>query len=130
VVLPAPVSKRQPAWWVEQTAGLLTGRNLWHRRAELQMRKFAPAVIHAHFGQRGYAVLLIKRRLGVPLVTTFYGYDMSVLPQLPGWSARLARLFNEGDLFLCEGPCMRQKLIELGAPADKVRIQRIAIHID
>ncbi len=128
IVVPAPVSKRQPAWWVEQAAGFLTGRNLWHRSVEKEIRSLQPTVIHAHFGQRGYAILPVKRRLGVPLVTTFYGYDMSVLPKLPHWPERLARLFCEGDLFLCEGAFMRERLIELGVPPDKVRIQRIAIH--
>jgi colanic acid/amylovoran biosynthesis glycosyltransferase len=78
----------------------------------------------------GHLILPVKRRLSIPLVTTFYGYDMSVLPRLPRWPARLAQLFREGDLFLVEGACMRQRLIELGVPAEKVRIQRIAIHVD
>jgi glycosyltransferase involved in cell wall biosynthesis len=130
IAVPSPTSKRQPGWWLNEMALRLTGRSLWHRRAERVLREVKPAVIHAHFGQMGHLILPVKRRLGVPLVTTFYGYDMSVLPRLPRWPARLAQLFREGDLFLCEGPCMRQRLIELGAPADKVHIQRIAIHVE
>jgi len=130
LLLHAPITKRDPAWWLNQAAGKLTGRSLWHRRVEAILREVEPSVIHAHFGQMGYAILPVKRRLSIPLVTTFYGYDMSVLPRLPRWPARLAQLFREGDLFLAEGPCMKQRLIELGAPAEKVRIQRIAIHVD
>lgn len=130
VTIPAPVTKRDPVWWLNVGVGAVTGRTLWHRRAEAVLREVKPAVIHAHFGQQGWLMLPVKRRLNLPLVTTFYGYDMSVLPRLPRWPARLAELFREGDLFLTEGPCMRQKLIELGAPADKVRLQRIAIHVD
>jgi colanic acid/amylovoran biosynthesis glycosyltransferase len=130
VVVRTPVSKRQPGWWIEQTAGLVTGRSLWHRRVETEIRKLAPTVIHAHFGQMGHAILPVKRRLGVPLITTFYGYDMSVLPRLPGWREKLSELFQDGDLFLVEGEFMRERLIELGAQREKVRIQRIAIHID
>jgi colanic acid/amylovoran biosynthesis glycosyltransferase len=130
VAVSAPISKRQPVWWIEQTMCLATGRNLWHRRVESEIRKLSPAVIHAHFGQMGYAILPVKRRIGIPLVTTFYGYDMSVLPHLRGWRAKLADLFLDGDLFLVEGPFMRECLIALGAPADKVRVQRIAIHVD
>ena len=130
VVLPAPTTKRDPAWWLNEAVMKFTGRSLWHRRVEQLLYELEPTIIHAHFGQMGYLILPVKRRLRIPLVTTFYGYDMSVLPRLPRWPARLAQLFFDGDLFLCEGPYMRQKLIELGAPVDKVRIQHIAIHVD
>jgi colanic acid/amylovoran/stewartan biosynthesis glycosyltransferase WcaL/AmsK/CpsK len=130
LVLPAPTTKRDPAWWLNETVMKFTGRSLWHRRVEKALRDVKPSLIHAHFGQMGYLILPVKRRLGIPLVTSFYGYDMSVLPRRPGWSARLAQLFREGDLFLVEGAFMKQRLIELGAPADKVRVQRIGIHVD
>ncbi|MEN9574427.1 MAG: glycosyl transferase, group 1 [Verrucomicrobiota bacterium] len=130
LVVPAPVTKRDSAWWLNEAVGVVTGRSLWHRQAEEVLRGERSQVIHAHFGQQGFMALPLKRALGVPLITTFYGYDMSVLPHLPRWATRLARLFREGDRFLAEGPCMRQRLIELGAPAEKIRIQRIAIHPD
>ena len=129
-IVPAPTTKRDPLWWVDKAVGLINGRTLWHWRAEATLRQLKPSVLHAHFGQQGHLILPVKRRLGIPLITTFYGYDMSVLPRLPGWRAKLAELFHEGDLFLVEGNFMRERLIELGAPADKVRIQRIAIHVD
>lgn len=130
VVLPTPTTKRDPAWWFNEAMLELTGRSLWHRRVEKALRKLKPSIIHAHFGQMGWAILSVKRRLYIPLVTSFYGYDMSVLPGLSRWPARFAQLFQYGELFLVEGACMRQRLIELGAPAGKVRIQRIAIQVD
>jgi colanic acid/amylovoran biosynthesis glycosyltransferase len=130
IVLPAATTKRHPAWWLNEATMKLTGRSLWHRRVEKALQDLKPSVIHAHFGQMGYVILPVKRRLRLPLVTSFYGYDMSVLPRLPRWPARLARLFREGDLFLVEGAYMKQRLIDLGAPADKVSIQRIAIHVN
>jgi colanic acid/amylovoran biosynthesis glycosyltransferase len=63
------------------------------------------------------------------LVTTFYGYDMSMLPREARWQDRYAELFATGDLFLVEGPNMRAALIELGCPPWKVRIQRIGIDL-
>lgn len=130
VVVTGPKSKRQPAWWGNEAVRLLTGRSLWHRRAARAIAPLRPAVLHAHFGQMGWAGLPVARQLRVPVVTTFYGYDMSVLPHLPRWQRRLRRLFQEGDLFLAEGPCMQRRLVELGCPAAKVRVQRIAIHTD
>lgn len=87
-------------------------------------------VIHAHFGPQGYGSLGLAKRTGARLVTTFYGYDLSRLPrQEPGWRERYRRLFAEGDLFLVEGPHMREQLIELGCPADKAKIQRLGVDL-
>jgi len=130
VVIPAPITKRDPAWWLNEAVLKLTGRSFWHRRAEAVLRELKPSVIHAHFGHVGYGMLPLSKRLRLPLVTTFYGYDMSVLPRRHEWRRKFAKLFREGDLFLVEGPCMRDRLLELGAPGDKVRIQRIAIQVN
>ena len=130
VTLPYPITKRDPAWWYATGLEWLTGRSPWHRRAEAIVKKLAPAAVHAHFGQLGYLMLPVARRLGMPLVTTFYGYDMSVLPQQVKWRKRYQTLFRDGALFLVEGACMRERLLAIGAPADRVRIQRIAIFVD
>ena len=87
-------------------------------------------VIHAHFGPSGVKMLPVKQALRLPLVTTFYGYDMSELPRLPHWRRAYERLFDEGDLFLVEGPHMREALIELGCPADKAAVHHIGINVD
>lgn len=93
------------------------------------IRQEGAALLHAHFGQEGVRLLPIKAKTGLPLVTTFYGYDMSLLPRrFPWlWKGHYRRLFSKGDLFLVEGNHMRQKLVELGCPASKVRIQHIGV---
>lgn len=127
VTISAPVTKRSPTWWKDFAIERLTERSPWQRSAERCIASLGPAVLHAHFGHVAYELLPIKKRLGLPLITSFYGYDMSVLPRQEKWRKRFARLFEEGDLFLVEGPCMEQRLVELGAPSEKVSIQRIAI---
>jgi colanic acid/amylovoran biosynthesis glycosyltransferase len=87
-------------------------------------------IIHAHFGPNGVHALPLRQELGIPLITTFYGYDLApALREVPQWEAQRQRLFQQGDLFLVEGPFMRDRLIALGCPADKVQIQRIAIAV-
>ena len=46
------------------------------RRLAARLRPFAPALIHAHFGTDGLAVLPIARSLGIPLVTTLHGHEI------------------------------------------------------
>lgn len=100
------------------------------------IEQHSPDVIHAHFGPMG-ATLSAYRRDDRPLVTSFYGYDASeVVRQSKGITKRLKAqyyrrlykpLFRRGDLFLVEGPAMREKLIHLGCPPEKIKLQRIAI---
>jgi len=87
-------------------------------------------LIHAHFGPQGVAALKLKARWGGPLCTTFYGYDASLRPQQKKWIKLYKKLFENGDLFLVEGAFMKQRLIDIGCPEKKIKIQRIAIPLE
>ncbi len=105
------------------------------------LRREHAAIIHAYFAPLGWRLLELKRKLGLPLVVTFLGDDVASTiapwwswlirtgPGKPDWPGRLRELFAEGDLFLVEGPFLRQRLIDLGCPPDKVCVQRIALPI-
>jgi len=88
-------------------------------------------IIHCHFGTNGPIGIWLKE-MGVKgkVVTTFYGFDMSAIPHVEQWHFAYNNLFREGDLFLVEGSHMRQKLIKLGCPAKKVKIQHIMVDTD
>jgi colanic acid/amylovoran biosynthesis glycosyltransferase len=94
-----------------------------------QLRKLECSLLHAHFGPNGCLAVASKKKLDLPLVTTFYGFDLSVRAHLEQYRDRYQVLFKEGDLFLTEGPFMRNRLIELGCPPEKVKVQRIAISV-
>ena len=88
-------------------------------------------IVHSHFGNVGWANLGAVRKLGAKHVVTFYGFDVNKLPaQYPVWRARYYQLFEEADLFLCEGSHMARCLIDLGCPESKVRVQHIGVDID
>jgi len=93
------------------------------------LKKSRARLIHAHFGPAGVDMLLLKRTLNLPMVTTFYGFDMSNLPKVEKWANSYEKLFAEGDLFLVEGNNMKNGLIELGCPQEKIRIQHIGIDV-
>jgi colanic acid/amylovoran biosynthesis glycosyltransferase len=84
-------------------------------------------VLHAHFGQEGYRCLEVAKETGVPLVTTFYGVDVSALPRQSVWQKRFDRLFKEGQRFLAEGPHMGERLADLGCPPEKIRVHRLGV---
>ncbi|MCS6816474.1 MAG: glycosyltransferase [Blastocatellia bacterium] len=109
---------------------LLRFENARAYRYHAALRRLHPQLVHAHFGPTGVLVLAAARRLGVPLITSFYGYDLSALARDPAWRARYRHLFAHGALFLVEGPHMRERLIRLGCPPEKIRVRRIAIDLD
>ncbi len=96
----------------------------------LRIRRFGPAIMHAHFGTRAWESIPLCKRSGIPLVTSFYGFDAWQLPKSdPAWLDRYKELFEFGSVFLVEGNAMRERLIELGCPEEKVRIQHIGVDV-
>jgi colanic acid/amylovoran biosynthesis glycosyltransferase len=97
------------------------------RRARAALARHGARVLHAHFGYTGHQVLSLRRRTGLPLVTSFYGVDASRLGRHPVWRTRYRELFAEGERFLAEGPFLRARLVELGCPPAKTALQPIAL---
>lgn len=115
-----------PSWLVFGILRRITGKRL---ALEYILRRRKASLIHAHFGTIGYLLIDLKSKLSLPLVTTFYGYDLSPSLIVDGVQDWQKRLFEVGDLFLVEGSHMQQKLVELGCPQEKIQIQRIAIPV-
>jgi len=93
--------------------------------------KDKPNLVHAHFGPSGYGFLKSKKLFGLPLITTFYGYDLSLLPnQHPEWKRKYRKLFREGELFLVEGNHMKKCLVKLGCPEGKIIVQHLGIDLE
>jgi colanic acid/amylovoran biosynthesis glycosyltransferase len=117
--------------WVERLAA-------WGGRFEIrEERRFAaalgarplPDLVHAHFGPQGFAAAEPCARGGVPLATTFYGYDLGVARE-PSWARRYGSLWRKGAAFLVEGPFMAARLAALGAPRERIRIQRLPVDVE
>ncbi|MCK4785971.1 MAG: glycosyltransferase [Desulfobacteraceae bacterium] len=111
-------------------------RRLFHRQRLVEpffqrtMQSRGVKLLHAHFGGIGVFALPLHFSSGLPLVTTFYGEDMSAVPRKPGWRKSYQKLFDNGALFLVEGSHMRDRLAALGCPLEKVQIQRIGVDLN
>ena len=108
---------------LRKTRGTYAGYGKWIREVNGQL-------IHAHFGQEGFRCLAAKRETGVPMVTTFYGMDVSHLPRQKVWQKRFKRLFDEGELFLAEGSYMAQQLVNIGCLPERVRVQHLGVDLE
>ena len=90
-------------------------------------RRKGARLLHAHFGASSVWTLPLKRKLGVPLITTFHGYDISRRSTLKEMEGTYQELFKVGDLFLVGGGYMRRRLVELGCPEEKVEVHHLGI---
>ncbi len=133
---PPDVPLLLPRFPAERLALTVMGRagGLGRRLAEQR-----PDLIHAHFGTDGLIALPLAEKLGIPLVTTLHGYDVSrrFLPML--LSGRLSwtryallrrRLFERSALFLAVSDAVRERAIRLGYPAERTAILHNGIDID
>lgn len=87
-------------------------------------------LLHAHFGFQAARSLKLKKKTKLPMITTFYGNDISQYPRNPYWRRLYIRLFDEGELFTVEGNFMKKSLIELGCDDQKIIVQHLGINID
>lgn len=94
-------------------------------------------IVHAHMGQCGPHGLWAARKAGKPLVTSYYGKDVTILRSLSRFAplfwhyALLAqRTFRYGDRFVVLSHQMRDDLVAQGCPAEKIRIVRLGVNLD
>jgi colanic acid/amylovoran biosynthesis glycosyltransferase len=94
------------------------------------LRDFQPDLVHSHFGHVGWRGLT-EIENGIPHLVTFYGYDLSRLPQTnPKWRNRYEELFSRVAGVLCEGEHMASCIEQLGCDPTKIIIHRLGIRID
>jgi glycosyltransferase involved in cell wall biosynthesis len=109
-------------------------------RAGVVPRRFAasvaarrPHLVHAHFGPDALCALPLTRRLRVPLIVTFHGYDASRRTSLRDgimhwrYGRRRPRLRREAACVLAVSEHVRGELLALGFPEELVRTHHIGV---
>ncbi|MDG4771397.1 glycosyltransferase [Solwaraspora sp. WMMD792] len=93
-------------------------------------------ILHAHFGVEGVYSVQTARTLGVPLVTTLHGFDVTVTKRQllasrkPSWINYVARrdsLFDTGVKFICVSGHIQRCAIEWGYPAERTLMLPIGV---
>lgn len=98
----------------------------WYARAIVDA---SAGVVHSHFGTDGGYILPATRIAKVPLVVSWYGYDVSQFPRWLGGMGKvwLRPVLREARLHLAMTPQMAQSLLDLGAPASRVRLHHFGV---
>lgn len=117
-------------WRLAASSSWRLRQRRWNTLVAAKARELSAELLHSHFGDQGWSDLAVARKTGLRHVVTFYGYDVSRLPVVePAWRGRFKEMFDASDLFLCEGPHLGKCLVELGCPAEKVRVQHLGIDL-
>ena len=84
-------------------------------------------IIHCHYGPMGrQAVILKDIGLKTKISTVFHGHDLSLYLNEHGPEV-YTELFSKGDVFLPVSDFWKQKLINLGCPAEKIIVNHMGI---
>ena len=93
-----------------------------------------PAVVHAHFGGDGWMISRAAARLGVPLVVTVHGHDVTRQPAAGGprglrHRRNLRTAFDRAAVILAVSGHIRDRAIARGADPAKVRVHHTGVPV-
>lgn len=91
-----------------------------------------PEVIHSHFLTDASFFASLTAKYNIPKICSCYGYDVTKFPKKFGLLARLyyQRVFKQYDLFLAMSENMRENLIKIGCPPEKIRVHYHGIKVN
>lgn len=125
-----------PAGRSESLAFRLAGRV---RAMAERLRPLRPALVHAHFATDGLMALPLAEALGVPLVTTLHGHEItrsrgallrSGRPSGIRYALFQRRLIERGTFFLAVSDAIRERALAQGFPAQRTITHHSGVDLD
>lgn len=87
-------------------------------------------LIHARQGKAGVEVMKAKKRLKVPMLTSFHGHDLPTkIDRRDKYQRKLPTLFRTGEHFTVPSKQMKRLLIRRGCPSKKITVQYSGIDL-
>ena len=118
------------------------GRRAFHRlrltggssRLRAVLMDIRPDIVHAHFGGDGWLISRSAVQLGIPLIITLHGRDVTVQPRARGvrgarYRRNLQTAFARSAVILAVSDAIRARAIDLGADPAKVRVHHTGVPI-
>jgi colanic acid/amylovoran biosynthesis glycosyltransferase len=87
-------------------------------------------LMHIYFGHTGVHLLPFIEQWDKPCVVSFHGADVAHKPEIRDYPAKLRRLFNAVPLVFARSQSLVERLIQLGCPPEKLRINRTGIPLN
>jgi colanic acid/amylovoran biosynthesis glycosyltransferase len=126
---------------IDEVGALSSTRRMMHKAFGLapglvrKLRRLRPILIHAHFGVDSVPGLWLARRLHIPLVVTFHGYDATMKEEYARKHSYDYRRYlrwrptiqKETAHFVAVSEFVRERLIEQGFPPEKISVHYVGV---
>jgi colanic acid/amylovoran biosynthesis glycosyltransferase len=87
-------------------------------------------LLHIYFGHIAVHLLPLIREWTKPSVVSFHGADVMVDLDKPAYRAATIAMLNAVRLVLVRSDSLRNALLQIGCPAEKLRVQQTGIPLD
>ncbi|PYJ73142.1 MAG: colanic acid biosynthesis glycosyltransferase WcaL [Verrucomicrobia bacterium] len=87
-------------------------------------------LMHIYFGHTGVHLLPFIQEWDKPCVVSFHGADVAHKQDIKDYPAKLRRLFNAVPLVFARSQSLAERLMHLGCPPEKLRINRTGIPLN
>lgn len=103
-----------------------------NRAVRRYLRKYRIQAVLAEYGPIGEALGPICLEAGVPLIVHFHGFDAYKNDVLitNGYRDRYQAMFRNAAALIVVSEDMRQQLVDLGAPAEKIYVNSCGVDVD
>ncbi len=127
-VIPAPRPNPFRHGWLKfvERQPPIVYRGEYQLLANLLERRGAD-LMHIYFGHTGVHLLPFIQCWAKPCIVSFHGADVMLKAESPDYAAKLKKVFQSVPLVLARSRSLEQRLIHLGCPSEKIRINRTGI---
>ncbi|WP_108125533.1 glycosyltransferase [Saccharospirillum mangrovi] len=110
------------------TSGLHKKFGILNKRWLNNLSDFSPSIIHAHFGSNAMNCIPLSRALGIPLITTFHGNDITQNTPRNYYRKNRNLVFENSIKVIAVSNFIRDELLKKGCPEDKIIQHYIGIN--
>ncbi len=111
--------------WVKQKPAIVY-RGEYQMLSKLLDRRGAD-LMHIYFGHTGVHLLPFIERWHKPCVVSFHGADVAEKKDIRDYGPKLRELFNAVPLVLARSKSLAERLLTLGCPPERLRINRTGV---
>ncbi len=94
------------------------------------LKRHGADLMHIYFGHTGVHLLPFIQQWDKPCVVSFHGADVALKQDIRDYPAKLRRLFDVVPLVFARSQSLAARLIELGCPPEKLRINRTGVPLN
>jgi colanic acid/amylovoran biosynthesis glycosyltransferase len=94
------------------------------------LKRDQPDLVHVYYGHKAVHFHDMLRAWGGPFVVSFHGVDVSKFLDEPGYADALKHVFTDARLVMARSQSLLDRLVELGCPPEKLRMNRTPIPLE